>query len=91
VRVGSWDEAGNPTRDKGELVVTQPMPSMPLNLWDDDGSRYHESYFATYPRVWRHGDFIEFTLQGILIHGRPGSTLNRNGLRLGSADIYAVV
>jgi acetoacetyl-CoA synthetase len=91
VRVESWDEAGNPTRGKGELVVTQPMPSMPLSFWGDDGSRYHESYFATYPRVWRHGDFIEFTLQGILIHGRSDSTLNRNGLRLGSADIYAVV
>ena len=91
VRVESWDEAGNPTRGKGELVVTQPMPSMPLSFWGDNGSRYHESYFATYPGVWRHGDYIEFTLQGILIHGRSDSTLNRNGLRLGSADIYAVV
>ncbi|MDR7159759.1 acetoacetate--CoA ligase [Arthrobacter sp. BE255] len=91
VRVESWDEAGNPTRGKGELVVTQPMPSMPLSFWGDNGSRYHESYFATYPGVWRHGDFIEFTIQGILIHGRSDSTLNRNGLRLGSADIYAVV
>lgn len=91
VRVESWDEAGDPTRGKGELVVTKPMPSMPLSFWGDDGSRYHESYFATYPGVWRHGDFIEFTNRGILIHGRSDSTLNRNGLRLGSADIYAVV
>jgi acetoacetyl-CoA synthetase len=91
VRVESWDDAGNPTRGKGELVVTKPMPSMPLCFWGDDGSRYHESYFATYPGVWRHGDYIEFTHQGILIHGRSDSTLNRNGLRLGSADIYAVV
>ena len=91
VRVESWDEAGNPTRGKGELVVTAPMPSMPLSFWGDDGSRYHESYFGTYPGVWRHGDFIEFTKRGILIHGRSDSTLNRNGLRLGSADIYAVV
>ncbi|GAT89652.1 hypothetical protein CVCC1112_4311 [Paenarthrobacter nicotinovorans] len=91
VRVESWDEAGNPTRGKGELVVTQPMPSMPLSFWGDDGSRYHDSYFAMYPGVWRHGDFIEFTLQGILIYGRSDSTLNRNGLRLGSADIYAIV
>ncbi|MGO4492616.1 acetoacetate--CoA ligase, partial [Arthrobacter sp. 2YAF22_2] len=91
VRVESWDEAGNPTRGKGELVVTKPMPSMPLCFWGDDGSRYHESYFATYPGVWRHGDYIEFTHRGILIHGRSDSTLNRNGLRLGSADIYAVV
>ncbi|MFL4473732.1 acetoacetate--CoA ligase [Paeniglutamicibacter sp. MACA_103] len=91
VRVESWDEVGNQTRGKGELVVTKPMPSMPLSFWGDDGSRYHESYFAMYPGVWRHGDFIEFTDRGILIHGRSDSTLNRNGLRLGSADIYSVV
>ncbi|HJX79372.1 acetoacetate--CoA ligase [Glutamicibacter sp.] len=91
VRVESWDEAGNPTRGKGELVVTASMPSMPLSFWGDDGSRYHESYFGMYPGMWRHGDFIEFTKRGILIHGRSDSTLNRNGLRLGSADIYAVV
>lgn len=91
VRVESWDEAGDPTRGKGELVVTKPMPSMPLSFWGDDGSRYHESYFAMYPGVWRHGDYIEFTPRGILIHGRSDSTLNRNGLRLGSADIYTVV
>jgi acetoacetyl-CoA synthetase len=91
VRVESWDEAGNPTTGKGELVVTAPMPSMPLSFWGDDGSRYHESYFGIYPGMWRHGDFIEFTKRGILIHGRSDSTLNRNGLRLGSADIYAVV
>ena len=91
VRVESWDEAGNPTTGKGELVVTKSMPSMPLSFWGDDGSRYHESYFGMYPGVWRHGDYIEFTHRGILIHGRSDSTLNRNGLRLGSADIYAVV
>lgn len=91
VRVESWDEEGNPTTGKGELVVTAPMPSMPLSFWGDDGSRYHESYFGMYPGIWRHGDFIEFTKRGILIHGRSDSTLNRNGLRLGSADIYAVV
>jgi acetoacetyl-CoA synthase len=91
VRVESWDEAGNPTTGKGELVVTKSMPSMPLSFWGDDGSRYHESYFAMYPGVWRHGDYIELTHRGILIHGRSDSTLNRNGLRLGSADIYAVV
>ena len=92
VRVESWDDEGNRTAGKGELVVTAPMPSMPLRLWgDESGERYHASYFATYPGVWRHGDFIEFTTSGILIHGRSDSTLNRNGLRLGSADIYAVV
>ena len=92
VRVESWDDEGNRTAGKGELVVTAPMPSMPLRLWgDESGERYHASYFATYPGVWRHGDFIEFTTSGILIHGRSDSTLNRNGLRLGSADIYAAV
>lgn len=92
VRVESWDDDGNRTAGKGELVVTAPMPSMPLRLWgDESGERYHASYFATYPGVWRHGDFIEFTTSGILIHGRSDSTLNRNGLRLGSADIYAAV
>lgn len=91
-RVESWDVAGDPTTAKGELVVTRAMPSMPLRFWnDDDGSRYRSSYFETYPGVWRHGDFIEFTPCGILIHGRSDSTLNRNGLRLGSADIYTAV
>lgn len=92
VRVESWDDDGNRTDGKGELVVTAPMPSMPLRLWgDESGERYHASYFDTFPGVWRHGDFIEFTTSGILIHGRSDSTLNRNGLRLGSADIYAAV
>ena len=92
VRVESWDENGQPARGRGELVVTAPMPSMPLFFWDDPGSeRYRASYFETYPGVWRHGDFVEFAKEGILIHGRSDSTLNRNGLRLGSADIYAIV
>lgn len=92
VRIESWDDDGSPTAGRGELVVTQPLPSMPLCFWDDeDGSRYHDSYFSMYPGVWRHGDFVEFRPEGILIHGRSDSTLNRNGLRLGSADIYAVV
>lgn len=91
-KVESWDEAGRPTSGKGELVITVPMPSMPLYLWGDtDGSRYRSSYFETYPGVWRHGDFVEITDKGILILGRSDSTLNRNGIRLGSADIYAVV
>ncbi|ALJ21372.1 acetoacetate--CoA ligase [Microbacterium sp. No. 7] len=92
VRVECWDEHGKPTRSKGELVVTAPMPSMPLFFWgDEDGSRYRSSYFDTYPGVWRHGDFIEISDKGILILGRSDSTLNRNGIRLGSADIYSVV
>lgn len=92
VRVESWDESGDPTTGRGELVVTAAIPSMPLHFWgDDDGSRYRASYFEMFPGVWRHGDFIEFGRRGVLIHGRSDSTLNRNGIRLGSADIYAAV
>lgn len=92
VSVESWDSAGARTEGKGELVVTEPMPSMPLGLWGDEGgSRYRESYFDTYPGIWRHGDFIEISELGIRILGRSDSTLNRNGIRLGSSDIYAVV
>lgn len=92
VDVQAWDHAGAPSKGTGELVVTNPLPSMPLYFWGDhDGSRYHASYFDMYPGVWRHGDFIEFNAAGIKIHGRSDSTLNRNGLRLGSAEIYAVV
>lgn len=92
VKVESWDEAGRPATGTGELVVSAPMPSMPLYLWGDaDGTRYRSSYFETYPGVWRHGDFIEISDRGIQILGRSDSTLNRNGIRLGSADIYAVV
>jgi len=90
-RVECWDNDGNPTTGKGELVVTAPMPSMPLKFWGDDGTRYWESYFSTFPGVWRHGDFIEFSSLGVIIHGRSDATLNRHGLRLGSADIYAAV
>jgi acetoacetyl-CoA synthetase len=92
VRVESWSDEGKQTEGRGELVVTEPLPSMPLCFWgDDDGSRYHESYFDVFPGVWRHGDFVEFTESGVVIHGRSDSTLNRNGLRLGTADLYAVV
>lgn len=92
VKVEAWDEAGNAATGKGELVVTAPMPSMPLCFWgDDERVRYEASYFSTYPGVWRHGDFVEFADEGILIHGRSDSTLNRQGLRLGTAEIYAVV
>ncbi|MFF2378088.1 acetoacetate--CoA ligase [Streptomyces xiamenensis] len=90
----SWDPAGEPLVDEvGELVVTTPMPSMPLRFWNDpDGTRYRESYFDTYPGVWRHGDWITLTSRGtVVIHGRSDSTLNRQGVRMGSADIYEVV
>lgn len=77
----------------GELVVTEPLPSMPLHLWNDpDGRREHESYFAEYPGVWRHGDWIKVTPEGgVVIYGRSDSTINRMGVRMGSAEIYRVV
>jgi acetoacetyl-CoA synthetase len=92
--VESWDEEGNPhTEEVGELVITEPMPSMPLYLWgDEDGSRYRESYFEMYPGVWRHGDWIEITDRGTaIIHGRSDSTINRGGIRIGTAEIYRAV
>ncbi|MDT0343823.1 acetoacetate--CoA ligase [Streptomyces litchfieldiae] len=85
---------GRPLVDEvGELVVTTPMPSMPIGFWNDpDGSRYRESYFAMFPGVWRHGDWTTLTSRGtVVIHGRSDSTLNRQGVRMGSADIYEAV
>ncbi|WEH42914.1 acetoacetate--CoA ligase [Streptomyces sp. AM 2-1-1] len=90
----SWDAQGEPhLGEVGELVVAAPMPSMPLRFWNDpDGSRYHDSYFDMYPGVWRHGDWITLTERGsVIIHGRSDSTLNRQGVRMGSADIYEAV
>jgi acetoacetyl-CoA synthetase len=77
----------------GELVLTAPMPSMPVGFWgDDEGSRYRAAYFADYPGVWRHGDWITFTEDGAcVISGRSDATLNRGGVRLGTSDFYAVV
>ncbi|MER5521703.1 acetoacetate--CoA ligase [Streptomyces sp. NPDC002763] len=94
VCVEAWDEDGKPVvGERGELVITQPMPSMPLRFWNDpDGRRYRESYFSVYAGAWRHGDFIEFEPDGSsVIHGRSDSTLNRQGVRMGPADIYRVV
>lgn len=90
----SWDESGNPVRDEvGELVVTKPMPSMPVSFWNDaDGSRYRSAYFEMFDGVWRHGDWITITDRGsVVVHGRSDSTLNRHGIRMGSADIYQAV
>lgn len=94
VAVEAWDEAGNPVVDEvGEMVITAPMPSMPVYFWNDpDGKRYHDSYFDVYPGVWRHGDWITFTASGsCVVHGRSDSTINRGGVRMGSADIYGAV
>ncbi len=92
--VDAWDEEGRPLVDAvGELVITEPMPSMPLCFWgDDDGARYRSSYFDTYPGVWRHGDWIEITSRGTaVIYGRSDSTINRGGVRMGTSEIYRAV
>ncbi|WP_347058424.1 acetoacetate--CoA ligase [Blastococcus sp. HT6-30] len=94
VAVESWGEDGRPVvGELGELVVTEPMPSMPLHFWNDpDGSRYRAAYFEPWPGVWRHGDWLEITERGTcIITGRSDSTLNRGGVRMGTADIYAAV
>jgi acetoacetyl-CoA synthetase len=92
--VHAWDEAGNDvTNEVGELVVTSPAPSMPLRFWNDPGDvRYRETYFEQFPGVWRHGDFIRINERGgAYIYGRSDSTLNRYGVRIGSAEIYRAV
>jgi acetoacetyl-CoA synthetase len=92
--VEAWDPAGRPlTGEMGELVVTRPMPSMPVSFWgDDSGERYRESYFTMFPGVWRHGDWLEITPGGgAIIHGRSDATINRAGVRIGTSEIYAAV
>lgn len=93
VPLDSWDADGVPVRDAlGELVLTGPMPSMPLYFWGDDGTRYRQAYFDHYPGVWRHGDWVTITDRGtMVIHGRSDATLNRYGVRLGCAEIYAAL
>ena len=90
----AWDDNGVPVVEAvGDLVVTQPMPSMPVCLWNDpDAARYCESYFDPWPGVWRHGDWVTMHADGsVSIHGRSDSTLNRQGVRLGSSDFYDVL
>jgi acetoacetyl-CoA synthetase len=92
--VEAWDEDGTAVVDEvGELVVTEPMPSMPVRFWgDEDGSRYRAAYFEQYPGVWRHGDWIEITSRGTaIIYGRSDSTINRSGIRMGTSEIYRAV
>ena len=100
VALQSWSPARQPLIDEvGEMVITAPMPSMPIGFWDDpDGSRYRAAYFdhewddGPAPGVWRHGDWVTVTSSGsVIIHGRSDATLNRHGIRMGSADIYEVV
>src|SRR5207237_8338581 len=92
--VEAFSPDGRPLVDEvGELVITEPMPSMPVYFWgDDDGSRYRESYFDMFPGVWRHGDWIEITSRGTaVIYGRSDSTINRGGVRMGTSEIYSAV
>ncbi len=92
--VEAYDEDGKPvTGQVGELVLTQPMPSMPVGFWNDpDGARYRESYFDMYPGVWRHGDWIELLPDGAcVIYGRSDATLNRGGVRMGTSEFYRAV
>ena len=95
VDVKAFDENGDQVRigDLGELVITAPMPSMPVGFWgDDDGNRYREAYFDLYPGIWRHGDWIRFSEAGsCVIAGRSDATLNRGGVRLGTSEFYRVV
>jgi acetoacetyl-CoA synthetase len=87
----AFDEEGNAVMDEvGELVLAQPMPSMPVYFWNDpDGERYRESYFSMYPGIWRHGDWIRITPRGsAVIYGRSDATINRGGIRMGTAEIY---
>jgi acetoacetyl-CoA synthetase len=91
--VQAYDENGKPViGEVGELVITQPMPSMPVGFWrDPDGVRYRESYFDTYPGIWRHGDWIEVLPDGgCVIYGRSDATLNRGGVRMGTSEFYRV-
>ena len=97
VAVGAFDDAGREVMDEvGELVITEPMPSMPLHFWGDpEGKRYRESYFETWPGVWRHGDWVRLiardeSVTGI-VYGRSDSTINRHGIRMGTSEIYRVV
>lgn len=94
IAADSWDSRGNPVvGELGEFVVTEPMPSMPVFFWNDpDGSRYRNAYFDAYPGVWRHGDWVTRHEDGsYVIHGRSDATINRGGIRMGSADITQIV
>jgi acetoacetyl-CoA synthetase len=92
--VEAFDAAGRPvTGEVGELVITGPMPSMPVGFWNDpDGEKYQASYFSAYPGVWRHGDWITMLPDGgCVIYGRSDATLNRGGVRMGTSEFYRVV
>ncbi|GAB4000690.1 acetoacetate--CoA ligase [Spirosoma daeguense] len=93
-KVEAFDENASPVRGElGEMVILEPMPSMPIYFWNDpDNERYRKSYFDEYPGIWRHGDYIRITERnGIIIYGRSDATLNRDGIRIGTSEIYSAV
>jgi len=92
-KIEAFDERGNSViGQRGELVITEPMPSMPVSFWGDDGTRYRAAYFEQFEGVWRHGDWITITERGSCeITGRSDATLNRGGVRLGTSEFYSVV
>ncbi|GAB2564867.1 acetoacetate--CoA ligase [Spirosoma areae] len=92
--VEAFDEVAKPVRGElGEMVILEPMPSMPIYFWNDPGNvRYQKSYFEEYPGIWRHGDYIRITERnGVIIYGRSDATLNRDGVRIGTSEIYSAV
>jgi acetoacetyl-CoA synthetase len=97
VKVAAYDDEGNPVLDQvGELVIEEPLPSMPLYFWGDEGGkRYSESYFETWPGIWRHGDWLRLVPRPesvtAVIYGRSDSTINRHGIRMGTSELYRVV
>jgi acetoacetyl-CoA synthetase len=94
MKVAVFDDSGRSiTREKGELVCAGPFPSMPVGFWNDpDGQRYHNAYFARFPNVWHHGDYIELTERGgVIVYGRSDAVLNPGGIRIGTAEIYRQV
>ena len=92
-QIEAYNESGKPIVDSvGELVITKPMPSMPVFFWGDDGSIYKNSYFEVFDNVWRHGDWIQINSNGgCKIYGRSDSTLNRSGIRMGTSEFYEVL
>ena len=93
MKIESWDDEGNPhIGRKGELVCTEPFPSMPVFFWNDpDGHKYRAAYFGRFPDVWYHGDFVRITSRGsAVLYGRSDATLNRGGVRVGTAEIFGV-
>jgi acetoacetyl-CoA synthetase len=91
--VEAFDDEGKTTQDIGELVLTKPIPSMPIYFWnDEDGEKYKQSYFDMYPGIWRHGDYLKVNNRGgCVIYGRSDATINRGGVRMGTSEIYSAV